>query len=398
MPRGFRAAGIRCGIKASDALDLALIVADAPCAAAGVLTRNRFPGEPIRLARRRLRSGSLRAIVCNSGIANVATGRAGMADAMAMAGQVADAVGCPASQVLPFSTGLIGHRLPMPVIERGIEVALTELARGPRADAAAARAILTTDLVPKSATRRLRVGRTRISLAGIAKGSGMIAPDLATMLVFLTTDAAVSPTMLRSALRSAVADSFNRISVDGHTSPSDAVLVLASGAAGGAPLRGGAGQRAFGTALADLCADLARQIVEDGEGATRVFRVHVSGARSRRDADRIGRAVVNSPLVKTAVHGADPNWGRVVTAAGHSGAALDPARLSLTIGADEGVCVFERGAPVEPGPREAARLKRVMRRREVVFHLRLGLGRAETQWLGCDLSARYVAINADYTT
>src|SRR5262249_46621616 len=234
-----------------------------------------------------------------------------------------------------------------------------------------------------------------VSLAGIAKGSGMIAPNMATMLVFTVTDCAITAPSLAAALREAALGSFNRISVDEHTSPSDTVLTLASGLAGNPRItaRRGRDYRAFVAALTELCRDLAYQIVRDGEGATRVFRVRVRSARDAADADRIGRAIVNSPLVKTAVHGADPNWGRIVTAAGYSGAAVRPERMRLSIG---DVAVFARGTPVRVTA--TRRLARLMREKEVTFTLDVGLGTASVEWLGCDLSRAYVAIHAGYTT
>ncbi len=400
-PHGFRAAGGGCGIKASGAADLALIVADRPCAAAGVFTRSRTRSAPVLVGQRHLGAtgGIARAIVCNSGCANASTGRQGKADAVQMCRDAAEQIGCDYHQVLPCSTGLIGVPLPMQKISRGIAVLASRLGRGSRADAQTARGILTTDLVTKTAYRAVRLGRRPgklIHLAAVAKGSGMIAPNMATMLAFITTDAPITPAALKLALRSAVGASFNRISVDQHTSPSDTVLALASGAAGNPKItRGGANFTAFTDALGDLCDDLAYQIVNDGEGATKVFCVHVVNAKSVRDADRIGKAVVESPLVKTAVHGGDPNWGRITTAAGYSGAAIRPEKLSLHIG-DQ--CVYERGQPVPIGRAAARKLARIMSDQKITFRLDIGLGKAETRWLGCDLSRQYITINADYTT
>ena len=395
--RGFMAAGGVCGIKPSGKPDLALIVADVPCAAAGVFTTNRVVGAPVIVNKRHLRAtaGVARAIVCNSGISNSATGARGVRDAEAMCRAVAEAVGCSPREVLVSSTGVIGRLLPTPRVVRGIGALSARLARGPKADAAAAAAIVTTDLATKSAFRRVRLGGRTVSLAGIAKGSGMIAPNMATMLVFTVTDCAITASSLAAALREAALGSFNRISVDEHTSPSDTVLTLASGLAGNPRItaRRGRDYRAFVAALTELCRDLAYQVVRDGEGATRVFRVRVRGARDAADADRIGRAIVNSPLVKTAVHGADPNWGRIVTAAGYSGAAIRPERMRLSIG---DVAVFARGTPVTVTA--TRRLARLMREKEVTFTLDVGLGTASVEWLGCDLSRDYVAINADYTT
>ncbi len=398
-PRGFRAAGSTCGIKPSGQPDVALIVSEVPCAVAGVFTTNRCPGAPVVIGRRHVRGGRARAIVCNSGIANVATGDQGLHDAVSMCERVAGHVGCPVRHVVPCSTGVIGHRLPMAKIARGIDAAAVGLARGPAADAAAACAILTTDLVPKQARATVRLGAGpggTVRLGGVAKGSGMIAPNMATMLCFITTDAAVTPPALRAALKQAVSQSFNRTSVDSDTSTSDTVLVLASGAAGRREIKKpGRAFDAFSSGLTDLCMQLAYQIVRDGEGATKVMRVTVRGAHSTADADRIGRAIVNSPLVKTALHGADPNWGRLVMAVGKSGARVAPEKLSIAI-AD--VVTFRRGVPAPLDSAARRKLVRALSGDEVAFDVNVGIGRATAQWLGCDLSKQYVAINAEYTT
>lgn len=393
LPGGFRAAGTTCGLKPSGDPDLALIVSDLPCVSAGVTTQSKCPGATVQVARGHLRRGDGCAIVCNSGIANVATGKRGGADAVAMTRQVADLLGCRRTQVLPASTGLIGEMLTMDKIGRGIATAAAKLGRGPGADAQTARAILTTDLVAKTAFRRVRLSGKSVTLAGIAKGSGMIAPNMATMLAFITTDAAVAPAALRAALRQAVGQSFNRVSIDDDTSTSDSVFVLANGAAANRKVTRASG--AFQIALTELCRDLAYQIVADGEGATRVMRIRIKRAKNIADADRVGKAIASSPLVKTAVHGADPNWGRLIMAVGKSGAAVRLAGLSLAI-ADVAVC--RRGMGVELAPPVYRKLVRAMRRKEVQITVDLGLGRAGAEWLGCDLSRQYVAINADYTT
>jgi glutamate N-acetyltransferase/amino-acid N-acetyltransferase len=285
----------------------------------------------------------------------------------------------------------------MDKIRAGIATLAPKVSRGRDADAAAARAILTTDLVPKQAHRRITLGGKDVRLSGIAKGSGMIQPNMATMFAFITTDAAIAPAVLKSALRAAVTVSFNRLSVDHDTSTSDAAIILASGAAGNRAITsaGSPDYKKFAAALTDLCKDLAYQIVKDGEGATKVFRVIVRGARSQRDADRVGYTVVGSPLVKTAVHGGDPNWGRLVAAVGRSGAAVKPARLTIHIG---DLCVGRNGFAVELSAAAKRRANRLMAAKEITFTIDLGLGRGESEWLGCDLSREYVAINADYTT
>ena len=403
-PRAFRAAGGTCGIKPSGQPDLALIVADTPCPAAGMFTMNKVKGAPVLIGRRHLRNGTAQAIVCNSGVANVANGPQGLDDARLMCTLVADRIGGKVTDVLPSSTGVIGHRLPMNKIEPGIDRLHAQLARGRAANAATAHAILTTDKVTKSSYASVAIpgagsGR-RIRIAGIAKGSGMIAPNMATMLSFITTDASISSTMLDEALKQAVQQSFNRISVDNDTSTSDTVLILASGMVKHQTItRRSKAYQQFSAALTCVCQDLAYQIVQDGEGVTRVIRVVVNGARTQRDAERVGRTVVDSPLVKTAAHGADPNWGRILMALGRSGATVKLEKLSLYIGEQ---CVFDRGQPILVDDRRAkaweAKLALAMQKKQVLFRIDLGLGRASTQWFGGDLSREYIAINADYTT
>ncbi len=400
-PQGFKAAGGTCGIKASGKPDLVLIVADRPCTAAGMFTSNKVPGAPVIVSRRHVRGGKARAIVVNSGCSNVATGKRGEADALTMCQAVGKHVGCPAGQVLVCSTGVIGRFLPMEKIIPGIGQQFARLQSGEATDAEVATAILTTDLVTKTASRQVKIGKSMVRLAGIAKGSGMIQPNMATMLAFITTDAAIDAAFLRAALKKAVTSSFNRISVDHDTSTSDSVMVLASGLAGNATISRADLNRkkvsprdvkAFAGALEALCKDLAYQVVKDGEGATKVFRVKVTGARTQQDADRVGYTIAGSPLVKTAVHGADPNWGRLAAAVGRSGAMMKPEKLTITIG---GIRVFVKGvnADADLGP-----LEEHMRGKEIAFHLDLGLGKFEAEWLGCDLSKEYITINADYTT
>ncbi len=402
-PKGFKAAGGTCGIKASGQPDLALIVADSRCDAAGVFTRNAVKAAPVLVDRKHLSASGRtgRAILCNSGNANGSTGQRGLDDARQMCQWVAQRLDCPVEEVYVCSTGIIGRLLPMKEIEAGIADLFPSLAAGAKADAAAARAILTTDLAPKSARRTLKLGRARVELAGICKGSGMIGPNMATMLVFLTTDAAIESRLLQQALNQAIRATFNRISVDQHTSCSDTVLVLASGQAQNTRIvRMARDFNTFTAALTDLCRDLAYQIVRDGEGATKVFRVAIRGARSVVDADKVGRAITNSPLVKTAVHGSDPNWGRITTAAGYSGATLHPDRMTLTIGPapGQGICVFRHGQPTAQGLTPPAALKKIMRAKDISFTLDLGQGSINADWLGCDLSREYIRINADYTT
>jgi glutamate N-acetyltransferase/amino-acid N-acetyltransferase len=391
---GFQAAAVACGLKPSGALDLALVSATRPCSAAGVFTTNRVKAAPVLYDQEVLAGDAahIRGVVANAGCANACTGARGMADARRMAALTAEALGCGEQQVLVLSTGVIGRHLDMEKLARGIAaVASTAAVRGA---AAAARAILTTDTRPKTVAVDLPVGGQRISIRGFAKGAGMIHPNMATMLAVLTTDAAMPPATLQEALKAAVARSFNRVSVDGDMSTNDTVLLLASGTSGVAP--DGAGTAAFTAALTDACVSLAKQIARDGEGATRLVEISVTGARDEAGAHTVADSIARSPLVKTAIHGGDPNWGRVLAAAGYSGAAIDPDRLTLDLGAPGGTLQLVRdGLPVAYDEQVASAL---LRRDPVLLHLDLGLGGGQATVWTCDLSAEYVAINAHYTT
>ncbi|MBB6431110.1 bifunctional glutamate N-acetyltransferase/amino-acid acetyltransferase ArgJ [Algisphaera agarilytica] len=396
-PIGFRAAGSTCGIKPSGKPDLALIVSDTPCTAAGVFTTNKVKGAPVLVSQKHVRNGKARAIVCNSGTSNVATGEQGLRDAEAMCQTTAAALGLRyPSEVLVASTGVIGHRLPMDKVLPGIEQLAPTLAQGKKADNAAADAILTTDLVRKTALRTVTLGGKTITLGGICKGSGMIAPNMATMLAFITTDVAIDSKPLKLALRAATSETFNRLSVDSDKSTSDSVMVLANGQAKNRAITGpGRVFDRFVETLTDLCRDLSEQLIWDGEGVTRIMRVRVSGAASVKDADRVGRSVVDSPLVKTALHGADPNWGRIAMAAGKSDAKLKKDTLSIRIA---GMSIYEHGQPTKLGLKPPAKLAKAMAAKEVQIEVDLGLGKASAEWLGCDLTREYIHINADYTT
>ncbi len=389
---GFRAAGVHCGIK-DEGLDLALIVSDRPAAVAGVFTRSTVVGAPVELCREHVRSGRARGIVANSGISNVAMGARGRRDAHAMARCAAAALGAEPQELLVASTGVIGEPLPMPRVRRGIREAAQGLTEAGLP--AAARAIMTTDTFPKLAMVRARVGGRDVTVAGIAKGSGMVEPDLATMLAFLITDAAATPTFLRRALREAVATSFNRVTVDGETSTSDSVLLLANGAAGNAVLRGskGAGARRFAVALGEVATDLARDLARDGEGATKLVTVRVAGARNTREAERAARRIANSALVKTALFGGDPNWGRILQTLGAGRTRLN---LDRTVVRLAGVTVFRHGASAGAAARRRAAAR--MGAAEVEVEVKLGAGRASAVVWTCDLSYDYVRINAEYTT
>ena len=393
LPGGFQAAGAACGIKASGREDLALIVSRQDAAAAIVTTRNQVVGAPVVWCRTLLPRGygRVRGIVINSGVANVCTGPRGLRDAETMAAETARRIGTVRGKVLVASTGIIGHRLPMGKIRAGIDRAAAGL--GTNSDAAALRAMMTTDTREKSAVVQTRIDRRPVTVAGIVKGAGMIAPSLATMIGVITTDARLSPALLHRALKAAVAPSFNAITIDSDTSTSDTVAVLASGAAGGRALRAGSpGFRKFAAALAEVCGELARAVVADGEGATKVIEIAVTGARSAAEAEAAAKTVANSPLLKCAVHGCDPNWGRVVAALGRSPAKIDPGKLSVRIG---GVTVFARGAGRKF---DARKVSQYLAGPTVTISCDLHLARGAYTALTCDLSREYVAVNADYHT
>lgn len=388
FPRGFRAAAVAAGLKPGRD-DLALLVADGPCAAAGVFTQNRALAAPVLVSREHLRSGRARAVVVNAGCANAATGETGLRDAREMAACTARAVGCAPEEVVVASTGVIGVPLPMEKVRAGIGCAARALS--PEGGPAAARAILTTDTRPKEVQLELELPGGRVRLGAMAKGAGMIAPNLATLLAFFTTDAGLAPGPLRQALREAVGESLNRITVDGDTSTNDTAVILASGASG-VVVGEGASYDGFRQSLAEVSRRLSEMIIRDGEGATRVAEVRVEGARSPEEADRIARTVAESPLVKTALNGGDPNWGRILAAAGRSGVELEVSALDIFIG---DVWVAEGGAARSYDEAAAAA---AMSEDPVRLRLRLRAGEAAGWVFTCDLSHGYVDINAHYRT
>ncbi len=388
---GFRAAGVHCGIKAK-APDLALIVADRPASAAAVFTRSTVVGAPVEVSRERVRSGRTRGVVVNSGVSNVAMGQRGLRDARTMTRWAAQAIGCDEQELLVASTGVIGEPLPMPALRSGIPECASRLS--PEGWRDAAEAIRTTDTHAKLASVRLRLGGRPVTLTGIAKGSGMIEPNMATMLSFLATDASVAPGLLRRLLRRTVDATFNRLSVDGEGSTSDSVVLMASGAAEATPLRPGSPETArFESALGAVCEDLVRQLARDGEGATKLVTVRIDGARSRAEADLASRRIGNSALVKTAVFGGDPNWGRILQTLGAARIAWSPERARVKVG---GVVVFSRGRSAGPAARRRA--ERAMRAQEIEIAVELGRGEASARLFTCDLTYDYVRINAEYTT
>jgi glutamate N-acetyltransferase/amino-acid N-acetyltransferase len=391
-PQGFRSSALHAGIKAKTvALDLAIIAADGPASAAALFTTNLAQAAPVMTSREHLqRSGGIaRAIVVNSGCANACTGDQGMKDAAQMAAEVASTLGCSQEHVLVASTGVIGVNLMMGALVPGIRTAAQTLARGKGGDAA--RAIMTTDPFPKEYAVTVGTPTGSFVVGGIAKGSGMIEPMMATMLGFLTTDAAVPPDLLAAALREAAADTFNAITVDGECSTNDSLFALASGASGVAI--DGESYPALLEGLLAVSRELALGIVRGGEGATKLIAVNVHDARTREEARQVARTIANSPLVKTAVHGADPNWGRIVAAAGRAGINFDIRKATVRVG---GVLLFEHGLPHDhAAPQAAEHLKTT----EVTIDVRLGTGGGQTATIWtCDLTAEYVKINGEYRT
>lgn len=393
VPAGFRAAGVHCGIKTNPGkLDLSLLVADAPSVAAGVYTQNRIVAAPVVLDRQRTPSDDFRVLVANSGNANACTGPQGMEDARQMARLAAERCNASPEQVLVLSTGVIGDYLPMSKIRQGIHAAAGRLGTDSSAWLSAARGILTTDRQEKMAARTVMCDRRSVELAGVAKGAGMIGPRMATMLGIVLTDAALTPADAQQVLQKAVDVSFNCISVEGHMSTNDTVLLLASGQATEGPLEGDA-LNGFAGALEQVCVELARMIPADGEGASHLITLDVLGCEHDDHAQRIARTVANSPLVKTAITGADPNWGRIISAAGYAGVSFDPQQVSLAI---NGVRLFERGAPAQfdaGGVSESIR-----KQRETHIQLSVGSGPGKTRFWTSDLTVEYVKFNADYHT
>ena len=389
-PKGYRAAGVSAGIKANRSLDLALLVSETPADAAAVFTTNRAQAAPVLVSLEHLKrsGGRARAIVVNSGCANACTGNEGMQVAREMAAETARLVSCPVEHVLVASTGVIGVALPMENVRRGLPEALRALA----ADQgwAAARAIMTTDPFPKEASARVTVGGRDVWIGGMAKGAGMIEPMMATMLGFVTTDAAVPQPLLDRALREAVDDTFNAITVDGECSTNDCVMLLANGASGIEIDEKTYG--AFVSGLRDVCRELALGIVRGGEGATKLITVTVTHAVSPGDARRAAKAIANSPLVKTAIHGGDPNWGRLIAVAGRAGVEFELSRASVIIGS---TVLFKDGRPYDEAASEAAAY---LKGKDIEVSVGLGAGQASSTVWTCDLSAEYVRINADYRT
>jgi glutamate N-acetyltransferase/amino-acid N-acetyltransferase len=392
-PKGFLAAGVHCGIKESGDLDLGLIVCPTGAKAAAVFTTNEIFGAAVTVSRKHVKSGGIEAVVVNSGNANACTGQLGIKNAIKMCSETAKQIESEPHRVLVASTGIIGEQLPMGKVTKGISRAAAKLSASASAGLDFAKAIMTTDTVPKQAARQLEISGKKITIASAVKGAGMIGPNMATMLCFITTDVAITKPLLGRALKNAVGDSFNRLTVDIHQSPDDAAIVLASGLAGNRPMVSQCPRyKRFGKALAEVCDDLARQMALDAEGATRMFKVVVKGAATKTDALKAARAVADYPLVKCSVHGGDANWGRIICAVGSASVRLNPNKLSCKLG---DMTVFKNGKPVKFDRKKASK---VISQTEHTITVDLGAGKQSDFCYGCDLSSEYVKINAEYHT
>jgi len=389
--KGFRVGSAPCGLKSSGGPDVMLVVSDSPATWAGVFTRNRVISAPALLSKKRLSRKKIRGVVANAGNANACTGRQGELDALEMTRLASEKIGANVHDVVVASTGIIGEKLNMEKVAKGISAAADGLGNSLKHARAAELAILTTDLVAKSAESRFKAARGTVTIGGMCKGSGMIAPRMGTMHAFITTDAAIEAGPLRKILREVVDETFNCVTVDGHTSTSDCVYVLANGASG-VSVKSAKDMAKFRDALFDVSRSLAMQIAADGEGARCMVTVNVTGARSVKEARMAARCIAESPLVKTAIHGADPNWGRIVSAAGYSGAKMVPEKTSLVL---QGVKLFAKGEPLV-FPRK--RVTKLMNKKEVSLTLNLGAGSAAATFWTCDLSKVYIEINAEYHT
>ena len=403
-PKGFLAAGVSCGIKKSGKADLALLVCPTGAKAAAVFTTNKITSAAVQVSKEHIKSQSISAVVVNSGNANCCTGQLGIKNAIKMCAEVASLVARRSSSesrvtsheprnVLVASTGIIGKQLSIKKVTSGISKAAVKLSVSASAGLDFAKAIMTTDTKPKQAVRRIEISGKKVTIAGAVKGAGMIAPNMATTLLFITTDVAMTKPLLGRALKAAIGNSLNKLTVDGHQSTNDTAIILASGLAGNRPVVSQCPRyRKFALVLADLCDDLTKQMALDAEGATRMFKVVVKGAATKADAAKAARAVADYPLVKCAVNGGDPNWGRIICAVGSAGIRLNPNKLSCKLGP---ITVFKNGTPRKFDAKKASK---VVSQTEHIITLYLGAGNANDFCYGCDLSTEYVTINADYHT
>ncbi|MDK2824219.1 MAG: glutamate N-acetyltransferase / amino-acid N-acetyltransferase [Clostridia bacterium] len=390
-PQGFKAAGVAAGIRKKEKKDVAIVYSQVPAQAAAVYTINKFKAAPLKVTAEHLADGIAQAMVINSGIANACMGQQGMESAKEMAEITAQVLNIKVDDVVVASTGLIGAPLPMDRLEQGIKEAASKLST--KGGSCAAEAIMTTDLVKKEVAVQLELGEKQITIGAMAKGSGMIHPNMATMLGFITTDADVSAECLQKSLKTAVETSFNMISVDGDTSTNDMVVIMANGIAGNPQITlDNEYYVQFQAALTEICVILAKMIAQDGEGATKLIEVEVSGALSLEDARKAARTICSSSLVKSAIFGEDANWGRIITALGYSGAEVEPEKVDVYIG---DLMMAENGTGLSFDEDKAGQ---ILAQKEVIIKVDLKLGEFEAKAWGCDLSYDYVRINADYRT
>jgi len=392
-PKGFLAAGLHCGVKKSGKPDLGLIVCPTGVKAAAVFTTNKVVSAAVQVCKKHVKSASISAVVVNSGNANTCTGKQGLDKALRMCSETAKQIIANPHSVLVASTGIIGEQLPIGKIASGISKGVGKLSASPKAGLDFAKAIMTTDTRAKQAVSRCEISGAKVTIAGTVKGAGMIAPNMATTLCFITTDVGITKPLLSKALKAAIGNSLNRLTVDGHQSTNDTAIILASGLAGNRPIVSQCPRyKKFANVLGQLCDDLARQMALDAEGATRMFKVVIKGAASKADAAMASRAVADYPLVKCAVNGGDPNWGRIICAVGSAKVKLNPDKLSCKL---DDVTVFRNGAPRKFDAKKASK---VVSQTEHTITVDLGAGKISDFCYGCDLSAGYVKINADYHT
>ena len=390
-PQGFKAAGVRAGIKKNGNLDVAVIYTEKEAAVAGVFTKNLVAAAPVHLSKIVVGTGTAHAVVANAGCANACTGEQGIRDAEKMATVAAKELNCRADDVIVASTGLIGSNIPMDKMETGIKDAVKNLSR--EGSVNAGNAIITTDTYSKSCATEIEIGGVQVRFGAIAKGSGMIRPDMATMLCFITTDADIDQKLLQTALSDATEVSFNCMTVDGDMSTNDSVVVFANGAAGNKKIveRGDDYEKFYET-LKNICVELAKKIAADGEGASKFLTINVTGAESFADAKKVGMSVANSPLVKTAFFGQDANPGRTICAVGYSGVKILPEKISIKFG---GLNVYDKGLVTKF---DAEAMRKILAEHDIIVDIELGLGNSSATIYTCDLSFQYVKINADYTT
>ncbi|MCK5565281.1 MAG: bifunctional glutamate N-acetyltransferase/amino-acid acetyltransferase ArgJ [Planctomycetes bacterium] len=392
-PKGFKAAGLATGVKRSGNLDLGVIHCPDGAKAAGVFTTNKIVSSAVTVCRAHVKSAKVYAAIVNSGNANACTGQKGFNDAVTMCQKTAKELNVKPNQVLLASTGIIGEPLPIKKITTGIAKATDKLSPSAKAGLDFAKAIMTTDTRAKQAVTTIRVSGKEITIAGTVKGAGMIGPNMATTIAVLTTDIDISKPLLAKALKDAIGDSLNKLTVDGHQSTNDTAMILASGAAGNRPVTSQCPRyKAFAKALKGLCSDLAKQMALDAEGATRMFTVVITGAAGKKDAARAARAVADYDLVKCAIHGADPNWGRIICAVGSCGVKLNLDKLSCKIG---DISVFKQGIPVKFNAKKASK---IIKAKHHTITVALGVGKDTDFCYGCDLTKGYITINADYHT